>query len=81
MFIYLLPVRRLRNRRYNPLEDARGDLFVSTRMPIFRAFPRVGIPPRYEDFADWESRMEFMVAGGVMPDYTYLWYPRVYVSK
>ena len=25
----------------------------STRTPIFRAFPRVGIPPRYDDFEDW----------------------------
>ena len=25
----------------------------STRTPIFRAFPRVGIPPRYEDYEDW----------------------------
>ncbi|MEA2420133.1 MAG: glutamate---cysteine ligase / carboxylate-amine ligase, partial [Thermoleophilaceae bacterium] len=28
----------------------------STRTPIFRAFPRVGIPPRYEDFDDWSRR-------------------------
>ena len=33
----------------------------STRTPIFRAFPRVGIPPRYDDFADWARRIEFMV--------------------
>src|ERR671920_2006895 len=26
--------------------------FASTRMPIFRAFPRVGMPPYYEDWAD-----------------------------
>ncbi len=52
--------------------DATG--LLSTRTPIFRAFPRVGIPPRYEDFADWERRTEFMVECGVIPDYTYLWY-------
>ena len=27
----------------------------STRTPIFRAFPRVGIPPRYDDFDDWSQ--------------------------
>src|SRR3954468_19355581 len=48
--------------------------FASTRMPIFRAFPRVGIPPYYEDWADYESRIGFMVESGVMEDYTYLWY-------
>jgi carboxylate-amine ligase len=48
--------------------------FASTRMPIFRAFPRVGIPPYYEDWADYERRIGFMVDSGVMADYTYLWY-------
>ena len=54
----------------------RGDLtgLASTRMPIFRAFPRVGIPPFYEDWADYERRIAFMVDSGVIEDYTYLWY-------
>src|SRR5918996_1847733 len=46
----------------------------STRTPIFRAFPRVGIPPRYEDFEDWSKRIEFMTTAKVIRDYTYLWY-------
>ena len=41
-----------------------------TRMPIFRAFPRVGIPPYYEDWDDYERRIGFMVEAGVMEDYT-----------
>jgi carboxylate-amine ligase len=52
--------------------DATG--LLSSRTPIFRAFPRVGIPPRYDDFADWQRRIEFMVDSKVIPDYTYLWY-------
>jgi carboxylate-amine ligase len=54
----------------------RGDStgLVSTRTPIFRAFPRVGIPPAYADWADYERRIDFMVRSGVMEDYTYLWY-------
>ena len=47
---------------------------ASTRMPIFRAFPRVGIPPHYEDWTDYENRIGFMVDAGVMSDETYLWY-------
>jgi carboxylate-amine ligase len=47
---------------------------ASTRMPIFRAFPRVGIPPVYDGWADFEERISFMVEAGVMEDYTYLWY-------
>jgi carboxylate-amine ligase len=46
----------------------------STRTPIFRAFPRVGIPPRYDDFEDWSRRIAFMKTSKVIPDYTYLWY-------
>jgi len=54
----------------------RGDQtgLLSTRTPIFRAFPRVGMPPAYADWEDYERQVEFMVASGVMEDYTYLWY-------
>jgi carboxylate-amine ligase len=52
--------------------DATG--LASTRTPIFRAFPRVGIPPTYRDWSDYERRIEFMVESGAIEDYTYLWY-------
>jgi carboxylate-amine ligase len=54
----------------------RGDQtgLLSTRTPIFRQFPRVGIPPAYADWEDWERTVAFMVSSGVMEDYTYLWY-------
>ena len=47
---------------------------MSSRVPIFRAFPRVGIPPRFRDWADFERRTEFMISQGMIEDYTYLWY-------
>jgi glutamate---cysteine ligase / carboxylate-amine ligase len=52
--------------------DATG--LLSARTPIFRAFPRVGIPPYYRDWADYESEIAFMVESGVMEDYTWLWH-------
>ena len=52
--------------------DASG--LDSTRTPIFRTFPRVGIPPRYDNFEDWSKRIEFMVRAKAIGDYTYLWY-------
>src|SRR5947209_17977596 len=54
----------------------RGDHtgLASTRSPIFRVFPRVGIPPRYDDWHDYERRIEFMTGARVIPDYTYLWH-------
>ncbi|HET9103553.1 MAG TPA: carboxylate-amine ligase [Solirubrobacteraceae bacterium] len=52
--------------------DATG--MASTRTPIFRAFPRVGIPPTYKDWADYERQIEFMIRARVIEDYTYLWH-------
>jgi carboxylate-amine ligase len=52
--------------------DATG--LASTRMPIFRAFPRVGIPPCYDGWEDYERRITFMKESGVIEDHTYLWY-------
>ncbi len=52
--------------------DATG--LESVRTPLFRAFPRVGIPPMYRDWSDYERRISFMVDSGVIEDYTYLWY-------
>jgi carboxylate-amine ligase len=47
---------------------------ASTRMPVFRAFPRTGMPPTYAGWDDYASRIGFMVDSGVIPDYTHLWY-------
>ncbi len=54
----------------------RGELtgLASSRVPIFRAFPRVGIPPRFEDWADFERRVGFMLSSGMIEDYTFLWW-------
>ena len=58
----------------SPFWRANRTGLLSARTPIFRAFPRVGIPPRYDDFDDWQRRIEFMVASKAIADYTYLWY-------
>jgi carboxylate-amine ligase len=47
---------------------------ASTRTPIFRAFPRTGMPPRYRDWDDYSERIEFMVETRTIADYTYLWH-------
>jgi glutamate---cysteine ligase / carboxylate-amine ligase len=54
----------------------RGGLtgLMSSRVPIFRAFPRVGLPPHFEDWSDFERRVETMSASGLIEDYTFLWY-------
>jgi carboxylate-amine ligase len=58
----------------SPFWRAQSTGLLSARTPIFRAFPRVGIPPHYRDWADYEREIGFMVESGVMEDYTYLWY-------
>jgi carboxylate-amine ligase len=47
---------------------------MSTRMPIFKLLPRTGVPQRYEGWGDYQSRIEFMVEAGAVPDYTFLWW-------
>jgi len=58
----------------SPFWRADSTGMASTRTPIFRAFPRVGIPPTYRDWSDYERRIHFMCESGVIEDYTYLWY-------
>jgi glutamate---cysteine ligase / carboxylate-amine ligase len=58
----------------SPFWRAEATGLASTRIPIFRAFPRTGIPPTYKDWEDWEKRIDFMVHSGVIEDYTYLWH-------
>jgi glutamate---cysteine ligase / carboxylate-amine ligase len=47
---------------------------MSSRTPIFRAFPRVGIPPHYGTWEIYSHRVEQMMRGGAIDDYTYLWW-------
>jgi carboxylate-amine ligase len=58
----------------SPFWRAQATGMRSARIPIFRAFPRVGVPPAYRDWVDYEREIGFMVQSGVMEDYTYLWY-------
>ena len=47
---------------------------MSSRTPIFRAFPRVGIPPYYGSWEIYSHRVEQMMRGGAIDDYTFLWW-------
>ena len=58
----------------SPFWRAGATGLASTRTPIFRAFPRVGVPPTYDNWEDYQRRIEFMVGSRVIADYTYLWY-------
>jgi carboxylate-amine ligase len=58
----------------SPLWRGEPTGLMSSRVPIFRAFPRVGLPPRFEDWADFERRVETLTSSGTIDDYTFLWY-------
>jgi len=52
--------------------DATG--MMSSRTPVFRAFPRVGVPPHYGSWEIYSRRVELMMESGAIDDYTYLWW-------
>ncbi len=58
----------------SPLWQGRTTGMMSSRTPVFRAFPRVGIPPYYGNWQIYSHRVEQMMRGGAIPDYTYLWW-------
>jgi glutamate---cysteine ligase / carboxylate-amine ligase len=58
----------------SPLWEGKTTGMMSSRTPVFRAFPRVGIPPYYGNWEIYSHRVEQMMRGGAIPDYTYLWW-------
>ena len=54
----------------------RGDNtgLASSRAMIFSAFPRSGLPPRFDDYRDYAEAVGFMEATGAIGDYTHLWW-------
>lgn len=58
----------------SPLWRGEPTGLMSSRVPIFRAFPRVGLPPRFASWRDFDARVEVLVENGIIEDYTYLWY-------
>ena len=47
---------------------------ASSRTPVFRSFPRCGVPPYYADWETYCERVEQMIRGGAIEDYTYMWW-------
>jgi glutamate---cysteine ligase / carboxylate-amine ligase len=47
---------------------------MSSRVPVFRQFPREGIPPHYGTWEIYSHRVETMMRSGAIDDYTFLWW-------
>jgi carboxylate-amine ligase len=58
----------------SPFWRGRATGLKSSRTPIFRLLPRVGLPPRFESWEEYCSRLDFMVEARAVPDYTFLWW-------
>ena len=48
--------------------------FASTRTPLFQAFPRVGLPRRYESYGEWVRSIAPMIDAGAVPESTFFWW-------
>ncbi|MGH2957973.1 MAG: carboxylate-amine ligase, partial [Solirubrobacterales bacterium] len=44
------------------------------RTPLFQAFPRVGIPLKFDDYAAYVETVDLMIRSGCFPEPTYLWW-------
>jgi carboxylate-amine ligase len=58
----------------SPLWRGKETGIMSARTPVFRGFPRVGIPPHYGSWEIYSRRVGLMVDAGAIPDYTFLWF-------
>lgn len=48
--------------------------FGSARRVLRRGFPRVDIPPAFEDYPHYEEIVEATLAAGELDDYTFIWW-------
>ncbi len=58
----------------SPYWEGQQTGMASARTPVFRAFPRVGVPPHYGSWEIFSGRVEQMMRSGAIEDYTYLWW-------
>lgn len=58
----------------SPFWQGRDTGLASSRTPLFQAFPRVGIPRRFETFQEWVDTVDLLVSCEAFPDPTFLWW-------
>jgi carboxylate-amine ligase len=58
----------------SPYLAGRETGLASNRAEILAQLPRSGAPPAFGSYADWEAFVERLVAFGIAPDYTMLWW-------
>jgi glutamate---cysteine ligase / carboxylate-amine ligase len=58
----------------SPLWRGRATGLASNRTILFQAFPRTGLPRRFEDYADWVATVDLLMRSGAIPEPTFLWW-------
>ena len=58
----------------SPLWRGRATGLASNRTILFQAFPRTGLPRRFEDYADWVCTVDLLMRSGAIPEPTFLWW-------
>jgi carboxylate-amine ligase len=58
----------------SPLWRGRATGLASNRTILFQAFPRTGLPRRFEEYADWVRSVDLLVRSGAIPDPTFIWW-------
>ena len=58
----------------SPFWRGRPTGFASTRTTLFDAFPRSGLPRRFDGYADWVASVERLLRAGAISDPSFLWW-------
>lgn len=58
----------------SPYWQGRDTGLASARTPLFQAFPRVGIPLKFNDYAEYVETVDLLIRSGCFPEPTYLWW-------
>ena len=58
----------------SPFLGGRSTGLASNRTIVFQAFPRTGIPRRFDGYADWVKTLDVLLRSGAIPEPTFLWW-------
>jgi glutamate---cysteine ligase / carboxylate-amine ligase len=58
----------------SPFWQGRDTGLASARTPLFQAFPRVGIPRHFSDYADYVEAVDVLIRCDAIPEPTFLWW-------
>jgi len=58
----------------SPFWQGRDTGLASARIPIFQAFPRVGVPRQFRDYSEYVETVDLLLRCEAFPEPTYLWW-------